>query len=147
VHFLCFDGASKGNPRVESVEGIILDPGGNLEIKCAWSLGQENNNQVEVYALLKGVQLAKGLQLQQLIIVGESNNTIWRFIKGAPPNFTHPINIIKKMKFEIESIPKVSFYHVKRENNCLDDSQANIAVSIPKGVIIVNESLYQNQIP
>jgi hypothetical protein len=33
-------------------------------------------NQEEEYALLKGIQLAKGLEVQQLYIVGDSNNTI-----------------------------------------------------------------------
>jgi hypothetical protein len=67
-------------------------------------------------------------------------------IKGASPNIQYR-NIIKKIQFEIASIPKVSFFHVKRENNCLVDSQANITVLLPKGDIRVNGNLSHQQIP
>jgi ribonuclease HI len=109
-------------------------------------LGQVTNNQEEEYALLKGVQLAKGLQLQHLTIVGDSKNTIRSMIKGAPPN-GHLSNIIKKFKLDLASIPHVSFHHVKRENNHWDDSQANLAVNFPKGAININGILSQHQIP
>jgi ribonuclease HI len=83
--------------RVAGAGRFIPDPRGNQEIKYAWNMGQATNNQAEEYAIFMGVQLAKGLQLQQLIILGDSNNTIWRLIKGGPPT-AHPINIIKKKK-------------------------------------------------
>jgi hypothetical protein len=37
------------------VGGVILDLRGKYLIKYAWILGQATNNQVEEYALLKGV--------------------------------------------------------------------------------------------
>jgi ribonuclease HI len=71
---------------VIGVGGVILEPRGNHIVKYAWILGQATNNQAKEYTLLKGVQLAKGLQLQHLIIVGDSKNTIQCMIKGVTPN-------------------------------------------------------------
>jgi ribonuclease HI len=103
-------------------------------LSYAWSLGQATNNQEEEYALLKGIQLAKRLQLQYLNIVGDSKNTIRSLIKGKPQNYSQS-NIIKKIHFEISSIHKVSFFHVKRENNSMVDSQANSTIILTKGAI------------
>jgi ribonuclease HI len=62
--------------RAIGAGGVIIDPRGNQELNYAWSLGKMTKNQAEEYALLKGIQLTKGLQLQQLYIVGDSKNTI-----------------------------------------------------------------------
>jgi hypothetical protein len=56
----------------------------------------------------KGVQLAKRLQLQHLIIIGDSKNTIRSMIKGATPN-VYLSNIIKKDNLELASIPRSHF--------------------------------------
>jgi ribonuclease HI len=107
---------------VAGVGGVIIDSRGNQESSYAWSLGQAINNQEEEYALLKGIHLAKSLQLQSLNIVGDYENTRRSLVKGKPQNYSQS-NIIKKIHFEISSIHKVSFFHVKRENNSMFDSQ------------------------
>jgi hypothetical protein len=44
-HFtLCFDGASKGNPKVAGMGGVLYDPGGNIENTYSWNLGVATNN-------------------------------------------------------------------------------------------------------
>ena len=52
-----FDGASKGNPRVAGMGGILLDPGGYVEQTFAWGLGNRTNNEAEWLALIQGLHL------------------------------------------------------------------------------------------
>jgi ribonuclease HI len=103
---LCFDGASKGNPREAGVGGVILDPRGNIEMSFAWSLGCTTNNQAEEYTLLKGVQLVRENQIQRIIIIGDSLNSM---IKGTLPKDSQLYNIIKKTRNLLVGIPQVSF--------------------------------------
>ena len=47
-----FDGASKGNPGVAGVGGILLNPRGQIEQTFSWGLGHRTNNEAEWLALL-----------------------------------------------------------------------------------------------
>jgi ribonuclease HI len=131
--------------KVAGAERVILDPRGNQVVKYAWSLGHASNNQAKEYALIKGVQLAKGLQLQHLIIIGDSKNTIRYMIKGTFSNAQ--LSHVKKKKVELKGIPHTSFIHVKRENNKWVDSEANYAIKLSKGAISICGSLSQHLIP
>lgn len=54
---LFFDGASKGNPGAAGAGGVLISPGGKVELRYSWGLGVKSNNEVETLALLKGSQL------------------------------------------------------------------------------------------
>jgi ribonuclease HI len=54
-----FDGASKRNPRVEGVEGVIYDPGGIIQETYSWSLGILSSNLVEVCGLYQGMKITQ----------------------------------------------------------------------------------------
>jgi len=48
---LFFDGASKGNPRRAGGGGVVIDPGGKVEIEYYWNIGHNSNNMAEAYGL------------------------------------------------------------------------------------------------
>ena len=48
-----FDGASKGNPGVAGVRGILLDARGHVDQTFAWGLEHRTNNEAEWLALLQ----------------------------------------------------------------------------------------------
>ena len=102
--------------------GVILDPRGDFGISYTWSLGYTTNNQVEEYTLLKGIQLAKEIQTQHIIIIGESLNTIQNMIKGTLPKDSQLCNLIKNIRQLLVGITQSSYHHVLRENNQLADS-------------------------
>ena len=52
TYALFFDGASKGNPGVESAGGILMDPEGKIEQTYAWGIRCRTNNEAEWTALL-----------------------------------------------------------------------------------------------
>jgi hypothetical protein len=72
THSFFFDGASKGNLGEAGAGGVILGLRGEIETTYAWSLGKVTNNQVEAYALLKGLELAKIKGISSLTINGYS---------------------------------------------------------------------------
>ena len=41
---LFFDGASKGNPRIAGVGGVIFDTKGRKQKEYAWGIGRKSNN-------------------------------------------------------------------------------------------------------
>lgn len=58
-HCMCFDGASKNNPKKLGASGIIYDPNGEKITTYKWGLGQMSNNQVKAYSLLMGTKMIK----------------------------------------------------------------------------------------
>ena len=56
---LNFDGASKGNPRMSSLEACIQDSQGTIVAITTSPLPTSTNNMAEVQALLVGLILAK----------------------------------------------------------------------------------------
>ena len=67
-----FDGASKGNPGKAGERVLIFYPGGKLETSSTWGIGQNSNNQAELFAHLKACQLAKEAGHNNLQIFGDS---------------------------------------------------------------------------
>jgi ribonuclease HI len=53
---------------VAGAGGVLYGPGGNLESTFAWSIGHSSNNQVEAYALLQGLILAKAQGITVLTV-------------------------------------------------------------------------------
>jgi ribonuclease HI len=61
---------------VAGARGVLYDPGGNIENTYSWNLGVATNNQVELYALLQGLFIARSKNIKSLLVVGDSKNTI-----------------------------------------------------------------------
>ena len=48
---LIFDGDSKGNPGRAGGGGVVIDPGGKVEIEYYWNIAYNSNNMAEAYGL------------------------------------------------------------------------------------------------
>jgi ribonuclease HI len=59
---------------------VLYDPRGKIETPYHWSIGITTNNQVEAYALLKGLQIERENNIETMTIVGDSKNTIHHLI-------------------------------------------------------------------
>ena len=90
-HTLFFDGASKGNPGMTGVGGVIFDPGGNKKEDFAWGLGRSTNNHAEWLALLKGLEIALFLGTRDLVVFGDSLLVI-REVRKLVINYKKPSN-------------------------------------------------------
>jgi hypothetical protein len=56
-YVLCFNGASKGNPREAGVGGVLYIPRGKRLLDFSWNMGINSNNMEEDYAMYRGVLL------------------------------------------------------------------------------------------
>jgi ribonuclease HI len=131
-HVLCFDGASKGNPGEAGAGGVLFSPRGQRLLTYSWNLGMTTNNSAEAYALLKGAQIAKVRQINELIILGDSKTIIRYFIKITNPKNSIMKRIIDRTRDTLSSMLP-TFYHVRRANNGSADEQANRAIGRSTG--------------
>jgi ribonuclease HI len=70
-HKVNFDGASKGNPGHPRYGVVKRDNLGQIHSLIAENLGCDTNNSVEIWGLIKGVQMALDQNLTCLIIEGD----------------------------------------------------------------------------
>jgi ribonuclease HI len=90
---LNFDGASKGNLGPAGYGVVIRDNTGQIRHIMAGNLGFNSNNSVELWGLIRGIQLASSLNLNQLIIEGDSQVIIslaTKIINGSDPAKVSP---------------------------------------------------------
>jgi ribonuclease HI len=79
----------KVTPGVASAGGVILSLGGHTRLTFSWSLGTKTNNEVEAYALFKGLLLAQNQGMDSISISGDSKaiishvrkKTLWTYMK------------------------------------------------------------------
>ena len=72
INTLLFDGASKGNPGIAGAGGVIFDYKGSKQKEYAWGIGRATNNGAEWYALIKGLELAREMGIEEMDIIGYS---------------------------------------------------------------------------
>ena len=93
-----FYGAFKGNPRLAGEGGIIFYPRGKTVASSTWGFGKKTNNKVEWLALYFRVNLAKQLNIMDIIILDNSKHVIHQMIKGSCKS------VIKQKDYMIASI-------------------------------------------
>jgi ribonuclease HI len=65
--------------------GGIIDPRGTTEACFAWGLGITSNNKAEAYALWQGINIAKGIGMQSIKVIGDSRMIINHMVKKTFP--------------------------------------------------------------
>lgn len=90
---LNFDGASKGNLGPAGFGAVIRNSDGIINHLLARSLGFDTNNSTELWGLIRGIDLASLLGLNQLIIEGDSQliiSLVIKIIHGSDPAKLYP---------------------------------------------------------
>jgi ribonuclease HI len=127
-YLLQFDGCSKGNPGMAAAGAVLYK--NNIEI---WSgskfLGyNETNNYAEYMGLIMGLSKANELDINELIVEGDSMLII-KQMNGE--NQVRSSNIIELHKLAMQLKLKFSniiFTHIYRENNKRADELCNEAI-------------------
>ncbi|HNV96798.1 MAG TPA: ribonuclease HI family protein [bacterium] len=128
MYKLYTDGGSRGNPGPSAIGGVIYD--GNKIIKqfneC---IGITTNNQAEYRALIKGLEIAKDLEIKELecfldseLVVKQVNREFKVKDKDLAVLFVRVWNM--KQEFQ-----KITFTHVIREQNFYADKLVNQALN------------------
>ena len=71
-----FNGASKGNPGISGVGGLVFSPDRMTEFSFSWGLGIMSNHWAESYSLLMAIQIAKDNGYKSIQIFGASEMLI-----------------------------------------------------------------------
>lgn len=131
-----FDGASKGNPGPAGFRVVFRDKNGKITHILVGILGQDTNNSIEVWLLLRGIQLATQIGYKQLIVEGDSKITIFLFTKllyGSDPEKIYPswqlLSTLELFKYFLTLTMIIIASHFRREAIKTVDKLVNIGVS------------------
>ena len=130
-----FDGASKGNPGKAGCGAVINETNQNNQIiwKGHKYLGISTNNVAEYNGLILGLEEAKRLNINELIIKGDSKLVIEQMKGNYKVNAPHLIPLYKRAKelepkAELKEALKVSYEYIPRKENAIADQLANDAI-------------------
>jgi ribonuclease HI len=122
------DGGARGNPGPAGIGAIIYDTKGKVLAEIAEYLGKTTNNQAEYRALIAALNKAKNLKLKVVdcyldseLVVKQLNRQYKVKNKELSPLFLEVYNISLSFK-------KITFNHIKREQNKEADRLANEAM-------------------
>lgn len=150
---LNFDGASKGNPGAAGFGGIIRNHEGTPMQIYFGNMGWDTNNSAELEGLWQGLTLAWNLNLQPLVVEGDSQILI--NMAKRLQNISQARKIATRWRLEarlkdIEQLLRsnrvISFMHTKREGNKVADLLANIGVENDSTLITGNTSRIPNYV-
>jgi len=132
---------------VAGVGGVIMSPGGTIELLFAWGLGISSNNTAEVYALLQGLRLAIESSISWLIVVGDLKTIIGKMVLKIATTDNLLASVIEWAKKEVLKLIRIKFFQVLRKNNQIADGFANQATLLKEGVISINSYDHNLSIP
>ncbi|KKR14931.1 MAG: Ribonuclease H [Candidatus Falkowbacteria bacterium GW2011_GWA2_39_24] len=122
------DGGARGNPGPAGIGVMIKDDKGKEVKTIAKYLGKATNNQAEYQAVLAGIEAAVKLKateaefyLDSELVVKQLNREYKVKNLELQPLFVKVYNHSLKFK-------KISFHHVRREQNKEADALANLAM-------------------
>jgi ribonuclease HI len=130
----------------------IINPKGthniNIEvIRYAWGLSTMSNNEVEVYALLKGINLALSTGVRRIVICGDSMLVIRALVTQNIVGGNVFMGVLSRINALLKKFKAYSCFHIKRELNSDTDREAKEGAHLRIGVIKVNGSTLLHHIP
>ena len=145
-NFLSFDGASKRNLGEAGGGGIIRNPNGNIILRYAWGLGIESNNKAEALALWQGLTQALFINIQDLIVLGDSRLLIQALNQNTRVANGQLQHVIDKIILLWRQFHSIQMFHVLRGNNAQADEEANAGARLEKGCMRLNGVLVERSI-
>ena len=144
---LFFDGASKGNPGQAGGGGIIFDPSSTICMSYARGLGHASNNQAEYLALWQGLNQARKMNIQKLIILDDSRLIIKALHTKKMATNIGLAHTHRKVILMLKQFRNHKAYHILRSLNNLADAEANRGTTLSKGQLIVNGEISNHPLP
>jgi ribonuclease HI len=122
------DGGARGNPGPAGIGAVLSDENGEVIKELSKYIGKATNNQAEYQALVLALEEAKNIGAKEIdvfmdseLIVKQMNHEYKVKNKDLAPLFIKVYNLTL-------SFPKISFKHVRRENNKRADELVNLAI-------------------
>lgn len=124
-YILHIDGSSKINPWMGGGARILYNIDGIIEVRYVLDLGRKNKNQVELYGLLQGLNIAKYKGIKDIIILEDSLIIILYLSKPRNPNDNSLSQILTQIFFLANSFISKEYYHILIGNNLEVDFEDN----------------------
>jgi ribonuclease HI len=132
---------------VAGAGGVIYSPRGHIRTTFSWSLGIASNNQAEVYALYKGLNLAKSQGIEDLFIIGDYGVILNQFRKRSLTYNMKLKSVMARALVEAEAFQSLQCFHVLRLNNVEANSFANLATRDSLGTLRIDGEVAHQFIP
>ena len=127
-YVLKFDGCSKGNPGIAGAGAVIYKDNEEIWSDCKFVGNKITNNESEYEGLLLGLVQSNKMDIQNLLIQGDSQLVI-KQMKGEYKVKSPNLILLHESCIELtKTIPIVNFQHIYREHNTRADELSNIAV-------------------
>ena len=126
------------NPVFVVVGGIILEPGGEVEIEYYWNIGYTSNNMAEAYGLWQGLKQLKKKEVEEVLVFGDSGFIIQALNGGGKRKNERTTRLIKRIRSLSKMFRKINFFHILREINVKADLAANKSIVVGLNELIVN---------
>ena len=126
---LMFDGGSRGNPGPSGCGYVLMNSDeSKIIISGSEFLGKNTNNYAEYMGMILGIQKALELNIENLIIKGDSQLVIKQMLKQYSVKSPNLIPLYNQAKNLVLGFQDTKFYHIKRNLNTLADKLANHAM-------------------
>ncbi|KAE8908954.1 hypothetical protein PF005_g26253 [Phytophthora fragariae] len=140
VYVISFDGSAKAKREGGAFGAIIWKLSGWTVEKAASGYDVDLTvNEAEYRGLLLALDLLNGLDVQRLIVCGDSNLAI-RQLRNEMDCKAQGLQLLRKKCWDqLKTLPKVELFHVRRDWNASADLIAGQALQRQAGLPIVEE--------
>ena len=124
---------------MEGGGGTITHLDGTIELKYAWGLGKETNNQAKALALLQGLKQLTRKGIIQSRVIRDSQSLIFLMISKSLPKEFQLNQIICRIHNIASKFQLLLFFHVLCRNNIEANSAANRAVALNLETLVLGD--------
>jgi probable phosphoglycerate mutase len=122
------DGAARGNPGPAGAGAVVTDADGEVLVEIAEGLGETTNNVAEYTAAIRGLEAAKALGADEVLLRSDSQLMINQMTGRYRVKTPHLQPLHRQVRDLVRSFSRVEFEHVPRERNAHADRLANKGV-------------------
>jgi ribonuclease HI len=119
------DGGSRGNPGKSACAYVICKMDGTVVEKSGQYIGVATNNQAEYYGFLRGLERARDLGIDKIVLLSDSELVVSQMNGKYKVKNQELAPIYQQVKELANSFESVTFVHVPRELNKVADLEVN----------------------
>ena len=124
-YVLNFDGCCKGNPGPGGAGAVIYHNGHEIWSGCSFLGKNVTNNMSEYSGLIIGMREASRLDIQNLVVKGDSQLVIRQMMGQYNVNSDNLINLHNEAKALEKYFDAIIYKHVYRKDNARADKLSN----------------------
>lgn len=118
------DGASFGNPGPAGIGVVLTDESGNVLERLSEPIGDATNNEAEYRALIRGLERAIALGVEELTWYADSELVVRQWTGQYRVNQPHLAQLLAQARALAKQIPRLIARHTRRGGNTEADALA-----------------------